>query len=384
MKVISVEPITVSIPYHRREVSSVVTRDGVTEIIIRATTDDGIVGWGEACSGADAASIEATVHSMSPFVVGRDPWNREAIRADLYNHGLWQFRAMTGNFAYAGIDMALWDICGKAANQPIYRFFGGLRRSEVTYFFYLTRGNPQDIAQQCAKGLDAGYQVFYLKVGIDFELECAMLAAAREALGSGPRLRIDANGAWSLPEAVRNLRILSEYDIEFVEQPVRENPLEQMAELKARSPIPIIANEGLWTEADAYERIVGRVADVFCFSPYWVGSMASFHRLGHLVAMQGLQVCKHTHGELGIAATACQHLLLTLPNIVDGHQQTAYNMAQDILVTPLPIAQGPKWGIPTGAGLGISVDEDVLASAAAWYRREGQYLPYQPGMLRSE
>ncbi len=384
MKIDSVEPITVSVPYRQRERSSVVARDGVTDVLVKVTTDNGLVGWGESCSGADVRSIEAAILAMRPFVVGRDPWNREAMRADLYSHGLWQLTPMTGNFAWAGIDMALWDICGKAVEQPIYQFFGGLLRQSVTYFFYLSWSRPDGIAAQCAEGKAAGFEVFYLKVGVDFQLELQMVETARTTLGPGPRLRLDVNGAWSAAEALRNLQQLSRYDIEFVEQPVREHPLSQMAELRARSPIPLIANEGLWTEADAYDRIVGRTADAFCFSPYWVGSLAAFHRFAHLAAFQGLQVCKHTHGELGIAATACQQLLLTLPNIVAGNQQTAYDMTSDVLATPLPISRGPTWGLPQGPGLGVVVDEDAVAAAHECFERVGQYLPYQPDMLGRE
>ena len=129
MRVATIEPITVSVPYRHREVSSVIARDGVTDVLVKVTTDDGLEGWGESCSGADVVSIEAAVRAMGPFVVGRSPWNREAMRADLYRHGLWQFRAPTGNFAWAGIDIALWDICGKAVGEPVYRLLGGLRRA---------------------------------------------------------------------------------------------------------------------------------------------------------------------------------------------------------------------------------------------------------------
>ena len=384
MKVARVEPFVVSVPYRHREVSSVVARDGVTDVLVKVTTDDGITGWGEACSGADVASVAAAVEAMIPFVVGRNPWNREAMRADLYRHGLWQFRPMTGNFAWAGIDMALGDICGKAAGQPLYRLFGGLRRREVDYFFYLARGSPEELAAQCAEGLSAGFTVFYLKVGLDFAADRQMIAAVREALGPAPRLRLDANGAWTLPEARHHLPALAAYDIEFIEQPVRDYPLAQMAEVRAWSPIPLLANEGLWTEADAYERIAARVADGYCFSPFWVGSLTAFHRLAHVADLHGLQVCKHTHGELGVAAAACQHLLLTLPNITTGNQQTAYLMAYDVLRTPAPIASGPVWGVPEGPGLGIEVDEAAVAEGVQRYEREGQYLPYQPEMLARE
>lgn len=384
VKIVSVESTIVNVPYKRREVSSVVARDGVTDVLVKITSDEGLVGWGEACSGADALSVQQALTAMTPFVLGHNPWNREAMQAAVFHHGLWQHRAMTGNYAWAGIDMALWDLCAQAASQPLYRLFGGLRRQQVNYFYYLARGSAEDLQAQCADGLAAGYTDYYLKVGLDFVDDLAMVAAVRAALGAGPRLRLDANGAWSMPQALRQMAILAEYDIDFVEQPVREYPLDQMAEFRARAGVSVAANEGLWSEADAFARIAGRVADVYCFSPYWVGSLAAFHRLAHMAHWQGLQVCKHTHGELGVAAVACHHLLLTLPNIVTGNQQTAQHMDTDVIGTPLPIANGPVWGVPDGIGLGIAVDEGLVAEAHARFQAEGQYLPYQPEMLGEE
>jgi L-alanine-DL-glutamate epimerase-like enolase superfamily enzyme len=95
-------------------------------------------------------------------------------------------------------------------------------------------------------------------------------------------------------------------------------------------------------------------------------------------------VCKHTHGELGIAAAAHQHVLLTLPNIVDGHQQTAAMMKDDVLKTRLPIASGPRWSVPTGYGLGIEVSEPKLRKYQKLYEKIGQFLPYQKQNLARE
>src|SRR5581483_567193 len=91
VKVASVEAIPVSVPYTHREVSSQVARDGVSDVLVKITADDGLVGWGEACCGADTASVEAAVNAMAPFVIGREPWNREQMRRDAFTHGLWQF-----------------------------------------------------------------------------------------------------------------------------------------------------------------------------------------------------------------------------------------------------------------------------------------------------
>jgi L-alanine-DL-glutamate epimerase-like enolase superfamily enzyme len=384
VKVSALETIPVSVPYTQREVSSQVARDGVSDVLVKVTTDDGVIGWGEACCGADTASVEAAVQAMSPFVLGRDPWNREAIRRDVFSHGLWQFRAGTGNFAWAGIDMALWDVCGRAAGVPLWRLLGGLQRDEATYFYYLARDAPEGVAAQVADGVAAGYEVFYLKVGLDDADDLAFVAAVREALGAGPRLRIDVNGSWSLPQAVRMLDALAEHDIDFVEQPVRDHPVGHLAELRKRTATAVCANEGMWSEADAYARIRARQADVFCFSPYWVGSVAGFQRLAWVAEYEGLQVCKHTHGELGVAAAAAHHAVLTLPNGVEGHQQTAQLMQHDVLTEQLPIATGPRWGRIDGPGLGVEIDQDALAEAADRFRADGQYLPWQEYQLAKE
>jgi L-alanine-DL-glutamate epimerase-like enolase superfamily enzyme len=377
MQVAKLEATPVSFPYLHREVSSQVARDGVTDLVVRIETDDGVVGWGEACSGADVTSVLAAIQAMAPFVLGSDPWNREAIQQVVYAHGLWQFRAGTANFAWAGIDMALADVAARAAGLPLYKLFGGLRRREASYFYYLARGASDDLHEQCRAGLAAGYDVFYLKVGLDPVQDLAMVAAVRAALGAGPRLRLDANGAWSVPEARRLLGAMAEHDIDLVEQPVRHDPVRHLAELRGRVPMPVCANEGLWSEADVYERIGSRQADVFCFSPYWVGSLGAFQRLAHVAHLEGLQVCKHTHGELGIAATACHHLILTLPNGVDGHQQTAQMMGGDVLAEPLPIATGPRWGVPDGIGLGVEPAAAAIAEGRRRYELEGPFLPYQ-------
>jgi len=381
MKIAKLEFIPINIPYTHREVSSQVNRDGVSDVIVKATTDDGLVGWGEACSGANLASVEEALRAMAPFVLGRSPWSSEAIRADLWHKGIWMFRKPTASFAYAGIDMALWDICGKASNQPVYNLFGGKVRESADYFYYLARGTAESLVGQCREGVARGYRVFYLKVGLDIAAECEMVRIVRETLGPDRRLRLDANGAWTVNQAIRNLDMLDQFHIDFIEQPVMPDPVASMQEVRARTRVAVCANEGMWTAEDAYQQITRRTADVYCFSPYWVGSLAQFQRLSRVAAMEGLQVCKHTHGEFGIAAAAAHHIVLTLPNIVDGNQQTAQMMCDDVLKTPLPITHGPEWGVPEGVGLGIEVDEEKVRRYHESYRREGQIQPYDPHLI---
>ena len=226
-----------------------------------------------------------------------------------------------------------------------------------------------------------GFQVFYLKVGLNIEAEIEMVRSLRATIGPHAKIRLDANAAWKVNEALRNLARLDEYDIDFIEQPVVQDPVTNMLEVRSRCNIAISANEGLWTAADAYRQITSRTADVYCFSPYFTGSLAQFQKLSWLAHMEGSQVCRHTHGELGITAAACHHILLTLPNVIDGNQQTAHVMTDDIIVGNLPIASGPNWGVPSGTGIGVEVDEEKVGRFAELFQRRGQFMPYDPELI---
>ena len=357
MKVQKVEVITVRVPYKRVESSSLINRGGITDVIVKITADNGLVGWGECTRAADTAGIESAVKNMAPLIIGRSPWDKEAMHRDLGIYAVWAFQPMTGNFAFADIDMALWDLCGKACGQPLYRMLGGAMRETVDYFYYMEWGTPKEIEHQCKDGVARGYRAYYIKVGVDEQKEEAMLEALRGAIGPERKLRIDVNQAWTIPQATRLLkRWHHRYDIDFVEAPVPIDPVENMHDLRKRVEVPFCVNEGLWREADAYRAIKSRCGDYLCYSPYWVGSIGRWHALNQISHMEGWQMIKHTHGELGITAAACQHVMLAAPNAALGSQQTAQVMEDDILTERLPIADGPSWGRIEGPGLGIDVD----------------------------
>jgi glucarate dehydratase len=216
-----------------------------------------------------------------------------------------------------------------------------------------------------------------MKVGLDTEAEEAMLASAREAIGPAAKLRVDANEAWTLPEAVQILnRWHKRFVIDFAEAPVRSYPDHLMQNLRRATPVGLCANEGLGSEADVLRTIEAGAADVLCFSSYWVGTLRRFHTLSQLAHLKGIATCKHTHGEFGIGAAASHHLLLTLAGAGDGHQQTATIMWDDLLTEEIPIATGPRWGAVDRPGLGIEVDSDKLGKLNERYETEGQYLTY--------
>ena len=377
MKVQKVEVFTVRVPYKRVESSSLINRGGITDVIVKITADNGLVGWGECTRAADTAGIESAVRNMVPLIIGRSPWDKDAMHRDLGIYAVWAFQPMTGNFAFAGIDMALWDLCGKACGQPLYRMLGGAMRETVDYFYYMEWGTPKEIEQQCKDGVGRGYRAYYIKVGVDEQKEEAMLEALRGAIGPDGKLRIDVNQAWTIPQATRLLkRWHHRYDIDFVEAPVPIDPVENMYDLRKRVDVPFCVNEGLWREADAYRLIKSRCGDYLCYSSYWVGSIGRWHALNQISHMEGWQVVKHTHGELGLTAAACQHVMLAAPNAALGSQQTAQVMEDDILTERIPIADGPSWGRLERPGLGVDVDEDKLARFHESYKKHGEFPTY--------
>lgn len=377
MKVTKLETFPINIPYTHTEVSALIARAGVSDVIIKLTADNGLVGWGEACMNSETIGIEKAAQAAAPFVLGRDPWDSDAIAHDYYVNGGWQFQPMTGNFAFAGIDMALWDLCGKEAGQPLYRLFGGAMREEVDYFYYLSWGTPEELEKQCIDGKARGYRTYYFKVGVDARVEEERLEIIRSTLGPDARLRIDPNQAWSVPQAVRLINRWHErFDLDFVEGPVPVEPIELTLDLKRRITAPICINEGLWKFSDALKVIHHRAGDYLCFSSYWVGTLRRFQTAMQLAHHHGQLICKHTHGEFGIAAAAGQHMMLTAPNSADGHQQTAQMMADDILVDRIPIRDGPKWGRINGPGLGIEVNEEKVRAFHEDFLRNGEFPPY--------
>ena len=187
------------------------------------------------------------------------------------------------------------------ADEPLWRLLGGLQQKEATYFYYLSRGDRESTrGPGRATASPRASRSSTSRSGSTTRTTLELVSTVRDALGPGPRLRLDANGSWTIPQALRNLRALARARHRL--RRAARSRSSRRASSPRCGPAPttaVCANEGLWSEAEAYARIRARDADVYCFSPYWVGSIGSFHRLSWLAHYEGLQVCKHTHGELG-------------------------------------------------------------------------------------
>lgn len=378
-RVESLELIPVSVPYRIPEVSSVVYRRGVTSVVVKIRDTDGRVGWGEACVGASSEAVHAALETMRTFVVGQLVSEYKAIRHEIFHRGLWAYQAMTGSYAWCGLEMALLDLHGQAEQKPMWSLLSDLQRTEVDYFYYFSRGNPDLFDEQLDEVRNGGYRVVYVKVGIDSTFETSLLRQLREKLGAEIELRVDANGAWSVEEALEHLaRWSAEFGIGLCEQPVPEFPPDLMQGLRRKLDIALAANEGMGPANLAEFFIREDVADVYTFSPYWVSGSTEFLRLSEIAKSKGATICRHTHGELGIAATAFHHLALVAPGLGIGNQQTASELAFDVLETPTPTRKSSLWGTIESPGLGVSIDEDALEKASTSYAQIGQFLPYTP------
>ena len=374
MKIDKVELIPVSVPYKHDEISSRVSRSGITEII---TTDNGLVGWGESPRIASAEVILKAIESMIPMMLNQDPWQNQLLEKNVYHDSNWQWSQMTANLAYGGVDMALWDIYGQETGLPIYKLLGGNLREYVDYFYYLQWDEPDHLLKQCTEGLDKNYDVFYMKIGVNEIIEEEMIRQVRSIIGNDKKIRLDINMAWDVPKAKKLINEWNEkYNLDFVEAPVPIQPLNLMKEVNDKVDASLCINEGLWQESEFYNIINNKCADFLCCSHYFVGSIRKFVNLANYSNFMGWQICKHTHGELGLTAVIGQHLMLAIPNACDGHQQTAQNMADDILSEEIPITNSNSWGLIDKPGLGVNVDEDKLEFYHKKFLENGEYLLY--------
>ena len=233
MRVATLEATPVSFPYVHREVSSLVARDGVTDVIVRIETDDGVRGVGRGLQrgrrrldrGRDPRDGPVRDRQRpveprgdpAPAVPARAlavPCRNRELRVGRDRHGARRSRGAGSRPAAV-----------QAVRRPATP--GG-----ELLLLPRARDARGSLGAVPRAGSRAGFDTFYLKVGVDPAADLAMVEAVRAALGSGPRLRLDANGAWSGPQASRLLGAMAEYDIDFVEQPVRHDPVHHLAELR--------------------------------------------------------------------------------------------------------------------------------------------------------
>jgi L-alanine-DL-glutamate epimerase-like enolase superfamily enzyme len=227
MKITEVSSYRVRIPLKYPVKWSGGIRYSAPALILRLTTDEGIVGLGE-CVGPTIPTVEAIVtHEFKQFLIGRDPLKTELLvrRMEEFARNWTQI----GAYAISGIEMALLDIKGKALNTPIYNLLGGACKGQVEYAGYLFIDTPEENAKKALAYKAEGYKEIKLKVGRNLHNDIETLEAIRDAVGYDMKIRIDSNMNWNVPTAVKWIRALQKFDLQYVEQPVPEFDLDAMS-----------------------------------------------------------------------------------------------------------------------------------------------------------
>lgn len=373
MKITDVRATCVALPYRHPECWADGRRDGVNNVIVEIETDAGIIGWGEATcgSGNSADPTREVIEAFKPMLIGEDPRDINRHIERYYYQARWRLWRVFTNTALAAIESALWDITGKALGVPVSSLLGGAVRDRIPVFGYLFHDKPDAMARAAADLMKAGFRVLYFKVGLSAEEDERTVRAVREGAGPEARLRIDANEVWTLHSAVTHIRRLAKFDLDFVEQPLAGSDMLGMAELRRRVPVPIAANQSAWTLEDVQNVVRLGAGDVIVAGLHWLGGIMNMVKAGAICQSASIPFCRHSSGEMGIAAAAGFHAMATMALIDDGNQSYFSHWRHDLVEDDaMAIIDGCQ-PVPKGPGLGIRVDQARLKDYADYYQKHG-------------
>jgi L-alanine-DL-glutamate epimerase-like enolase superfamily enzyme len=376
MKVTGVDVHVVSVPYRFPEVWRFGKAWGLTNAIVEVHSDEGITGIGEVPGSPLIALVRDALEASIPWIVGEDPLRVKAFLARAADRG-WHHYPYLGNGAVAAIEMALWDICGKAHGLPVHQFFGGLQTENVPFYWFVGAEDrlPETVRRQAAEGVERGFKTVYIKVGFDLENDLRLARAMRDEVGDDIAVRVDANEGWSVFQAVDALRRFEDIGVEFVEQPIDMHNIAGLADLRSKTRVRIGANQSAWLPWQVPEVIATRAADVIVSDPHQLGGLVPFHNAATMCETAGIPICKHAFADLGITTIAASHVLGTLPSPQLGHQQFLTFLVHDLLQTKVEFVDGTI-PVPTGPGLGIELDRDALEFYKGIYEQYGEFEGY--------
>jgi L-alanine-DL-glutamate epimerase-like enolase superfamily enzyme len=381
MRIANLQTTIVAVPQKRQYRSSWrSTYQGSTPhvaVLVELHTDEGIVGIGEApvVWGASAETTVALMEAVKPILLNADALAGDVLRRRLYAETGMAHLGMGATWALSGIDCALWDILGKQAGLPLHRLWGGAWRTRSAFYGDIPPGPEAQMAEDATAWVERGFRTLYLKVGFGADVDVARVRAIREAVGDGPRIRIDANQAWSPGAARQIVNRLAQYDLEYVEQPTLASNLEEMAALRAKLPVPILAHEASLNVETSLATIAHHAADALQLDPRFDQGIQGARTAALMAEAAGLPVVTHTWGELGVATAAMLQLHAAHRNFVLDHQTYYWNLEDDIIEGGLMPWHGCELDVPTAPGIGVALDPDRVAHYAGLYEREVRDRP---------
>ena len=263
------------------------------------------------------------------------------------------------NATMCALELALLDWAFKRSGESIASWMGPVR-GHVTYTGLIDATDPQIARATAERYMQAGLTNFKVKVGVERDVE--RLQTVRDVAGKDVDIRVDANGAWSGPEAVSALNQLRAFDITAVEQPVAASDLEGMRRVRQETGLNVIADESLVTFEDAVNLIREQACDVFNVRVSKCGGLISSLRIAELGLEAGVKVQVGAQvGETSLLSAAGRHLAAHLPEVeyVEGSFGT-HLLSEDITRGPVMFGYEGRGSLVMGAGLGVEVDDDIL------------------------
>lgn len=344
---------------------------GACVVLVEVETDSGIVGVGESTAPFPAESTALQLRAAASFLVGEPVFDIQRLCSRARFLGGFNHTPRAAHLALAGVEMALWDIMGKATGWPVYRLLGGAVRDDVDYFGFPQGDEADELAEDAQRLAAGGHEVVYVKVGRGEAKDVRVAAAVREAIGDR-RLRLDANGAWSVPEAIRMIGLLEPYEPEWIEQPTSALSIAALRQVREAVRVPIAADQAVFTPEDVFEVCRQRAADAIVLSPHEVGGLFAFRQASAIAAAAGLPVCLHGQSVTSITDAAQHHLGICTTNLTQGNQIMHQLLEEDLVKTPDLTPTSGKIGPLDAAGLGVEIDSDAVARAAERHARQAE------------
>jgi len=372
IKIIDIHTTPILVPYKKPFHWAQGIIEAAETILVEVKTDGGIVGYGESIGSPSALAIQDLLQKASAICLGRSPLNNSKLIQDCYQ----QLFAAQGTCSaprfgaqvLAGLEMALWDIAGKAAGCSVHQLLGGAVREEIQYFGFPQGDTPETLAEEARQWSEQGAEVIYIKVGRGETLDLANIKKVREAIGN-KRLRLDANEAWDPLTASRMISKLTSFDIEFIEQPTKSDSLSVLAQVKASSPIAIAADQLVFTPEDTYNVCRNQAADIIVLGLHETGGIKRFTKAAAIAEAAGINICLHGLYETGITTCASNQAAATLPNLDDGNQYMNHFLTEDIIESPSLVLKDGKLPVLMGPGLGFELDWDAVGRAAERHQK---------------
>lgn len=367
MKITAVDTYKISVPFRKIYSWGSGTRAGTSRIVTVIHTDTELIGVGETFR---LPFVDAVLEQLIPLVVGEDVHDIERIQRKILGAGYYHHhRAVV--FASCAIEMALWDLIGKAADVPLYKLLGGGYRKHVEFIGYLFTQDPDALVRESRAYLEQGFNTIKIKIGTDQKVDVSLVKLLRDELGYDFELRVDLNQAWMIGTAKRLLRQLEPFDLQYAEQPLLLTELEASAHLRQQTSVPIALDESAYTTFDVMEIVRRYAADVILVDPHEAGGLTPCKKACAIAEAAGLPVNLHSASELGISTAAYLHLAASTPNMLYAIDTQYQHLTDDIIQQPFVFDRG-MLAVPERSGLGVEIDWQKLKK----YETEKIFLPY--------